>query len=418
MRVAVENTETNVNHQIHPKILLHFSELRSDDISGSIWPPNRSPSTRYFLDYWLRRGNDVRHIFFNFSYDFKPKRFRRNYPSGSAQCRVYNLSFLPSGKIWRPVHMVLVAGLLIVALLRERPSYIYASRGYILHLFVIAWISKIIKGPKVVVRLLGLPPQWKQRLVAKGAPGIFYRLLWRAPFHAISCTKDGSSAAVWMSRFAAPATRIGDFLNPSDCTMKKEESVKSQSRFGPLKLAVAGRVAPGKNVEVICNSVIKSINQGITASCDIYGDGEIYDKCKRDFFNYLGKELDFHGFTEKKFICEKLQEADAYISLNTVGQLSNANLDAYYSGIPLILWASKAEVFHEASDFYPPEGIFWLHSQALEDVELELTELLVSLWQKPERLRRAKNAIRGSITHNRQSWEDRLSAEYRLIVTR
>ena len=292
---------------------------------------------------------------------------------------------------------------------KERPDVVYIDRSNVMAATLISRFSKI----PVILRVLGVTPSMNLLLEKLAISHYFYRFCYRSPFAWVICSMDGSSADKWMERALSPRVMRKKLLNGVDGTDSSHSSlVKENSK---ITLTILGRLDPIKNAHLIVSSLLElseSFKERIRVQ--LIGEGilrealvqQVREKGWLENFYFLGA-------VPHEEAVKYLRNSDIYISLNSQGNLSNANLEAIKAGLCLIMLEadSRTGVDKDSYDILPEGSAVRINR---ENIQPSLLKSLEDLLGHPEKISAYKEKTKMAAMRL-LSWDQRIAQEISLI---
>ena len=292
-----------------------------------------------------------------------------------------------------------------------RPEVIYIDRG---HLFAAAMFARFGRTP-VVWRVMGVPDSLRSSVAYGGLRAVVRRWLLRSPFAAVICTLEGSGQA-WLERVLrpgvpryfllggradeatphAPAAALPDHSGTRVVFVGRLESIKGCEEF-VAAFAKASAAAPGELHAVVVG------DGGLAAALRLQAQ-----RCG------AADRITFTGGIEHRAVLSIVACADIYVSLNRMGNLSNANLEALAAGTCMVLPQSDpvSGIDTDTDELIPADVA--LRFGAVDDVE-RLAGAILHLHRHPhERSSRAAKAKALAATLL-VPWRERIAREIALI---
>jgi glycosyltransferase involved in cell wall biosynthesis len=128
----------------------------------------------------------------------------------------------------------------------------------------------------------------------------------------------------------------------------------------------------------------------------------------------LSNRVTFTGAVDHATALAILAQADIYVSLNTTGNLSNANLEALTTGVCMILPTSDPETGVDLdTDEVLPEDAAYRFGKVAETEKL--AEAIVSFHRHPEERKRRAQAAKAWADQNLVPWDKRIAAEIAVL---
>lgn len=300
------------------------------------------------------------------------------------------------------------------AVRRFKPDLIYVDHANFLSAAV---FSRLLRIP-VVYRLMGVYPAMRAALTSRRLSQRVLRWAYRSPFALVICTQDGSGIEPWLDQALHPRVRRAVLLNGASRNMPSGDiDPRLVSLPSDLpRILFAGKLETYKG----CDDFVEAMLQfRRTHAGRVYaiviGVGNRHEA--------LVQQVRAAGATEDFTFIDRLpheqmlnayRSADIYVSLNTLGNLSNVNLEVMMSGVCM--------VFPEAD---PETGI---------DVETDrligrdtavriprtgrveaLAHALARLCDNPDERRRFGRAMAEVAERFIPPWEQRIAYEHSLL---
>lgn len=295
-----------------------------------------------------------------------------------------------------------------------KPDLIYVDHANFLSAAV---FSRLLRIP-VVYRLMGVYPAMRVALSGRRLSQRVLRWAYRSPFALVVCTQDGSGVEPWLDQALHPDVSRTVLLNgvsrnmPSGNIDPRLSSLPSNR----LRVLFVGKLETYKGCDDFVEALLRlrQTHAGRVHAI-VIGVGNRREALVQQV-RVAGATEDFtfidrlpHGQMLAAYHC-----ADIYVSLNTLGNLSNANLEAMVSGICM--------VFPEAD---PETGI---------DVETDrligrdtavrvprvgrvdaLARALARLCDNPDERRHLGRAMAEAAERFIPTWEQRMAHEFSLL---
>ncbi|MGH6953516.1 MAG: glycosyltransferase family 4 protein, partial [Alphaproteobacteria bacterium] len=295
--------------------------------------------------------------------------------------------------------------------LRYRPDVAYFTNAN----YVAAALFARLGLCRTVLRLLGLTAE--HRRIATGAGGL-ERWLYRSPFDHVICTLEGSGGAHYLPRLLAPRVPRTILLNgvdlepPDPAACARVESLLP--RDGRRCVLFVGRLEPSKGCREFVEAALALARaRPGAARAVLVGDGSLRPELESCAAG-AGDSIHFAGAVPHPEVGAWLKRADIYVSLNRLGNLSNANLEAFAAGTCVVILGPDRErhIDEETEELVPPEAAVRLERH---DVAASLTAALTDLVDHPERVRRHAEASTLFAARLTEGWDRRIAREIALI---
>lgn len=291
---------------------------------------------------------------------------------------------------------------------------VYIDRG---NMWVASWMARLTKFP-VVWRVMGVLPAMHQALVQTGWRSLLMRFGFRAPYAQTICTLDGSGGGNWMKRTVHLANQTHVMLNGIDWVRVDElEAMSLPSAEGKTMVLFVGRLENNKGCDVFLQAFAKaaSAHPGQLHAV-VVGDGSERQNLQSfvEGDENLAEAVTFTGAVAAQDVLRWQKRADIYVSLNRMGNLSNANLEALACGTCLVIPSSRPdEHVDEDTDTFLPHDVALRYGHV--DDTNGLVEAILALHTNPvERATRAQKT-KAFAEQNIPSWEKRVREELDIL---
>jgi len=395
-----------MNRKVNPKIIFFFRLYSGfvGSLQNGTWSPSGTPAIYKLLESLPYKETDITIIL------LCPREFRSMLSDVPDKVKLEGFSIPLHVKRYPKVFDLLPDRLnnILVQLywalytfvigLKIKPDLIYTDRGNILGG---AFVNRFL-GIKTVIRMLGMPAEMAQLLKSSKITARLYRWAYKSKFAAVIGTRDGSLIKPFLKHALNPNV-------PTHVRVNGVDPVKvSIHRSVPPKpiIGFVGRLSRGKGAEKLIKAA--SFIEGQDFEIRIVGYGPDADSLKQLVCDLgLEDKIMFTGRLQHHDVIKELAHWDIYVSLNSFGQISNANLEACQAGLCLALAATEDADDEDAQAFFESETIYWIQ-QGSDPKSLagSLTELLSS----PNVMKFYKNrsiefANRLEGWHKRINWE-------------
>jgi glycosyltransferase involved in cell wall biosynthesis len=301
-------------------------------------------------------------------------------------------------------------GKIIRAIREHRPDLLYVDRGNIVAAGLIARFSKI----KVVYRMMGVTPDIAAAWQARSLYLKLIEWLLRSPFSLVTCSQDGSGGEIWLDRLLSPNTPRLMLLNGVNLP---EGSTTNDDRMetlpdGKTIVLLLGRLDtlkyPVKFLEGFrlarkqCPGQFHAI---------IVGDGPLGVEMRKKAESWgMDEDITFLGSVDHLTAQNTCKLCDIYVSLNSQGNLSNANLEAFRSGCCAIVPGSDAETGRDTAtdSYFPPDTLYRIPSRP---TSADISDAILHLhYHEAERFSRRRKTLvaANAVIHG---WPERINRE-------
>jgi len=297
-----------------------------------------------------------------------------------------------------------------------RPDLIYVDRYNV----VLAAYFSLILRKKVLLRIMGIYPSMWDLLASNKISHFVQRLMYRMPFRFVLCTMDGTNGGRWMNNALLDNVPRQIWLNGVDKDLIDQKiSMRSCISTNTIKILYVGRLEEYKgcleflDAIIECNNILDKLNNKFSIKAVMIGDGSMFD-----FLNERVTSTAYDIRIYKRIPAAKVLDfqldSDIYVSLNYLGNLSNANLEAAATGSCMIIMKSRPNegVDADTDDFFPIGSVARISNQ---DIRGELVKELIRLIQDPAQIRIMGERVREVADSKLLDWEQRIKKEIDLI---
>lgn len=296
---------------------------------------------------------------------------------------------------------------------RFKADVIYIDRG---NLWTAAWTARFANTP-VVWRVMGILAQMRDALDGSDWRAALLRWGFRSPFSAVVCTLDGSGGGTWMERALNPQTERHLLINGVEQGAKAPSHISTDiSLKGKTVVLFVGRLEDNKGCEEFMEALFAANHQASGAiHAIVVGGGSLMPRLQ-EMAEHAGQadSITFTGAIPHGDVVGWQHRADIYVSLNRVGNLSNANLEALAAGACMVIPTSDQHtgVDVDTDNLVPADAA--LRFGTIHDVE-KLTKAILDLHSKPNKResysRRALEIGRDAIP----DWSRRVQQEMEIL---
>jgi glycosyltransferase involved in cell wall biosynthesis len=303
--------------------------------------------------------------------------------------------------------------LILYKIYKFKPDVLYCDHANII---IAALFSRVQKRTLVVFRVMGVNQSMR---ISLSSPKIYHRIYnwaYRSPFSLAICTQDGSGVEKWTSRALSESVKTEILLNGIDCIVQKDSIDPKLKNLPSDKVIImfVGKLEKYKGcyefVQAILNLVADEI---LNAHALIIGSGTEEEEMVRlinnagasSFFTFI-KLLPHSQIIHAHSIC------DIYVSMNHLGNLSNANLEAIQSNDCMIIPApQKDNGIDEVTASLLGESIINVPINQPDKLSNALS-ILISSKSKREMMSQSIKKIKKDFIW---SWDDRINTELDII---
>ena len=297
---------------------------------------------------------------------------------------------------------------------RLRPDLIYVDRG---NLWSAALLARSDDTP-VVYRIMGISPGLRDPFAGNKPRQVLMRWFLRSPFAAVICTQDGSGAEYWLDRMLTPGIPRHLWLNGVDPVAPGGDFdiLLSHIPADCTRVLFVGRLDDLKGCrEFIEAFLIAHASVGDRLHAVIVGDGpnRIAMQARVSAAD-AGRSVTFLGSVAHDRVQDAYRCADIYVSLNRMGNLSNANLEAMLAGCCMIVPAAQPETGADTTTelLFPDDTA--LRVPGVDD-PAAIASAILQLHANPDERRRRGAATKAAADAVIGTWRQRIEREVDLL---
>lgn len=295
-----------------------------------------------------------------------------------------------------------------------RPDMIYVDRSNVVVGAILARCTDI----PVFLRVMGVYPSMRRLLKSRRPPEAIQRWAFRAPFAHVLCTEDGTGGMRWMDQALAPDVPRSMMLNgvtPSSAAANKDPRLDRIPR-DRLVFMFVGRLEEIKGCREFVDAFIAvhdELRDRIHAV--IIGTGslerELHDRVAAAEASEM---VTFIPRLAHDQIVHAHRHADIYVSLNHLGNLSNANLECMAAGMCMIIPAARRteDIDITTDELLPAGAAVRLDPNKMAD---DLASWIHQFAEEPGLAARYREAMRCAAAGFIRSWDERIADEFALL---
>lgn len=301
----------------------------------------------------------------------------------------------------------------IVRLVRDlRPDAIYFDR---VHIWPAALLARFGNIP-VVWRIMGVLESMHAVLADNGLRARALRWAYASPFALVLCTRDGSGGAHWMDAALDSNVPRELALNGVDLLGIAGAETTSISFTAPTKVLFVGRLESNKGCEEFLEAFLRAhAVVGTDIQAVIVGDGSLRDVLEKRVRQAGAMHaVSFTGLVTHEEVITFHRMSHIYVSLNSMGNLSNANLEALAYGACMILPAAepRSGIDRETDELIPANAAIRISNR--NNIE-ELARALLALHRDPAGRKALAHRAQKVAERRLWSWEQRVAHELGLL---
>ena len=294
-----------------------------------------------------------------------------------------------------------------------RPGVIYLDHA---NVFAAGLLARTAVAP-VVFRVMGIYPIMRRATTGAGRRGGLLRWCYRAPFVQVICTQDGSGVEPWLQSALRRNVPREVMINGLD--IEKAPLPDSRLKVLPGDRTVVtflGKLEPEKGAEEFVRAFLRATQEAPgRLHALIVGAGSLEAPIRRRI-QTAGAQSDVTliGRLAHEQVINALERTDIYVSVNRLGNLSNANLEAMTLGCCMVIPAAQPDTGIDlvTDRLLPPDAA--LRIGGTDDID-GLADAILTLHgdakQRAARGAAAKRAAGSFIP----TWDTRIAQELALI---
>ena len=295
------------------------------------------------------------------------------------------------------------------------PDLVYVDRSNVLSAALAArWFRK-----PVILRVMGIYPSMWEIVKGRSLVTRLERWAFRSPFAFALCTQDGTGGETWMKAALAPRVSRAAILNGVELAPDTGQPLPQQLKDLPkdrLIVMFIGRLEDIKGWREFVEGVLR-VSSATRERIHAVMIGTGADKQERDELVRQSGADDMFTLIDRvahSQIHATHKAADIYVSLNKLGNLSNANLECFRDGMCIIMPASDIErgVDVETDRLIPADAAVRLQRDRLAE---ELALALDRLVSDPGEIARLERTMKAAAQKCLMSWHARIDAEIELV---
>ncbi len=297
---------------------------------------------------------------------------------------------------------------------RVSPDLVYV--GYA-QLWAGAVLARVTSTP-VVFRVMGVYPDMKHVLTGRGIAAALYRWAYRSPWSAVVFTQDGSGVEWWAQRALRRRTPSYFLLNGVDRPDPSDLDPGEYAAAIPEDAVVVGflaRLHPHKGCLEFAEAFIRAATKTPGLHALVIGDGPLRREMEERFdVAGVGTAVTFTNRIGHHDILSALSRVDIYVSLNRLGNLSTANLEALRLGKCVIMpRASGSTGVDEVTERLLPDDAV-VHVPAVEDTDA-IADAIVRLRENPKMRMQLSERTKKIADELIPTWDERIEREFAVL---
>ena len=294
------------------------------------------------------------------------------------------------------------------------PDLVYFDR---VNIYAAALLARRTATP-VVWRVMGVPPAMHDMLELRDPVARVTRWAYRSPFALVVCSRDGSGGEAWMERALDPATPRRMMLNgvDLDAVAAFDDSALASQPAGATRVLFVARLVEHKG----CLEFVAAVCAALAAEPDgfvaIIAGGGPFEAPMRTAAAAHGcaDRFVFLGQLPHQQILALHRRCDIYVSLNPMGNLTNANLEAMKAGACMIMPAAQTVrgIDADTAALMPDDAVWRIDGADNVDA---LAGALAHLRANPDERRQRAAATAARAAELIPGWHKRIAEEIALL---
>lgn len=297
---------------------------------------------------------------------------------------------------------------------RFNPDLVYVDRSNVI---IGAFLARFTQRP-VFLRVMGIYPSMRTLLRSWRLPDVLQRWAFRSPFAYALCTEDGTGGESWMAKALRQGVPRSMMLNgvsrqSGDATADQRLLSIPEDRMVFMFVGRLESIKGCREFVEACLSVKDDLSKKIhavvigTGSMESELHARVHDCSAGEMFTFIPR-------LSHDQIANAHEKADVYISLNHLGNLSNANLECMSSGLCMIIPAArKTDDIDVATDALVPDSAVVRISP--DDMTGQLAERIREFASNPDLIAEYRESMKQVAPGFIVSWEERIADELGIL---
>ena len=393
-------------------IFRFFSGLRS--VKNGIWNPQGVPAIYKLLEHAARQGKESTVLLFCKT-PRESAEIRRVMEHRINALSAITFVIIPFYSLTGVLRIdALVTNFIhsIIAVWRVyklRPSLVYCDRAHLGLGAIFAWGTHF----KVVVRMLGVARLGE--LYERCRNAILHPIQYfaiRAPFSYVICSKDGSPVSYVLKAFLNKKVPHVMLLNGVDEISRADVD---HILHDPVRILFVGRLDSDKGCLEFIEALrlMRERRTSVRFTVTMVGTGVLEGEVKSRLARYgLNGAVILAGHASHSETQRFYNNSDIYVSLNTLGNLSNTVLEALVAGICTIVLKGDRIVDNDTDELLPEDIVLRVDRMRIaEDLAVKIADLL----NHPERIQECARRTKVLSNTILESWKSRIAREWTLL---
>ncbi len=271
---------------------------------------------------------------------------------------------------------------------------------------------KLCTNAGVVIRILGVYPDQK-RLAVEFLTKLFNPMkfiAYKIRYDLAVCTQDGSGTEYFIGKLLNKATPTKIWLNGV------EKTVGIAAKCNPIiSILFVGKLVDDKGILELIAAARNIKRKGINFNLNIIGKGVLLEHIRDLCHDWdIAENVRLVGSVEHNRIGAYYKNADIYVSLNKMGNLSNTVIEAMAAGKCTIILAGDSKFHTDAytGNVIPEDAVIRIDRN---NIVAHLTRTLTDLLENHARIRAySRKMVEFSKTFL-WTWDERINHEVKLL---
>lgn len=299
---------------------------------------------------------------------------------------------------------------------KNKPEIVYIDHANTLLALIFARLTKA----KVIYRVMGIYPFMRNCLVGNDLKSKIFRYAYSSPYDLVICTQDGTAVEEWLDRAIREDIETipmfnGVQLNTDDFDGDELENLTQVIPSHATTVLFVGRLEPHKGCVEFTEAMIKAVKKDSNLFGLIIGFGSQKTEMEK-LISENGLQKNFH-FIERlphSQILRAQGKANIYVSLNKLGNFSNANLEAMRLGRCLILPLELPPIGHDKllDETLPKDSYHAIPGVFSTDI---LSEKILELKNNPQAIENSMKKIKVFSEEFIPTWQERVKKELDIL---
>jgi glycosyltransferase involved in cell wall biosynthesis len=303
--------------------------------------------------------------------------------------------------------------LVLYKIYKFKPDILYCDHANVL---IAAIFSRMQKKIPVVFRVMGVNQFMRTSISSPKIYRRIYKWAYKSPFSFVICTQDGSGVEKWASRALALNVKRKILLNGVD-SLVVEDDMDPKLNDLPHDKVIVMFVGKLEEYKGCCEFVRAILNIAFDRSVDIHalviGSGTKEKEIIKVIDNEgAGIFFTFIGLLPHSQILHAHSICDIYVSMNHLGNLSNANLEAIQSNDCMVISApQKDKEIDVVTASLLESSVVSVPINQPDELSKELLILVKSKSKRDMMARKIKKIKKNFIW----TWDERIDAELDIL---